>query len=56
MLSSGARLLFVQQTLGHSTATITLRYYAKWMPLEVDGDASLIDKCFESGEKVKIGG
>ena len=39
LLSQGVPLLYVAQQLGHSKPTITLRYYARWIP---SGDANHI--------------
>lgn len=32
LLSQGVPLLYVAQQLGHAKPTITLRYYARWIP------------------------
>ncbi len=32
LLSSNVPLLYVSQQLGHSKPTVTLKYYARWIP------------------------
>ena len=54
LLSSNLPLLYVSQQLGHSKPTITLKYYARWIPSGhvhrvnvLDGINTLINTCHD---------
>ena len=48
LLSSSVPLLYVSQQLGHTNATTTLRYYARWIPT---GDQRYVDMLDAATEK-----